>query len=48
MYKNEEDFLKNYNAKDYDQLSMTSDILLLSISSEKQDNYRKINEKKLK
>lgn len=47
MYKTEEEFLKNYNPKDYDQLSMTSDILLLSISSEKQENYRKINEKKL-
>lgn len=47
MYKNEEEFLKNYNPKDFDQLSMTSDILLLSISSEKQDNYRKINDKKL-
>lgn len=47
MYKNEEEFLKNYNPKEFDQLSMTSDILLLSISSEKQDNYRKINDKKL-
>ncbi|MBQ8299831.1 MAG: NUDIX hydrolase [Clostridia bacterium] len=47
MYKTEAEFLKNYNPKNYDQLSMTSDILLLSISSEKQDNYRKINEKKL-
>lgn len=47
MYKTEEEFLKNYNAKAYDQLSMTSDILLLSISSEKQENYRKINEKNL-
>ena len=47
MYKTEKEFLKNYNPKDYDQLSMTSDILLLSISSEKQENYRKINEKKL-
>lgn len=45
-YKSEEEFLKNYNAKDFDQLSMTSDILLISVSSEDVDNYRK-NSKKM-
>jgi len=47
MYKTEEEFLKHYDPKAFEQLSMTSDILLLSVSSEKQDNYRKINDKKI-
>lgn len=44
-YKNEEEFLKDYNPKDYDQLSLTADILILSVSDEEQDNYRKNNKK---
>lgn len=47
MYKTEQEFLENYNPKDYDQLSMTADILLISTSSEKQENYRKTSKKKL-
>lgn len=45
-YKTEEDFLKDYNVKDFDQLSMTSDILLVSVSDQEQSNYRK-NDKKM-
>ena len=45
MYKSEEEFLKHYNPKAFDQLSMTVDILLISVSSEKQENYRKTNKK---
>ncbi len=45
MYKSEEEFLKHYNPKAFDQLSMTVDILLVSVSSEKQENYRKTNKK---
>lgn len=45
MYKSEEEFLKYYNPKAFDQLSMTVDILLISVSSEKQENYRKTNKK---
>lgn len=45
MYKSEEEFLKHYNPKKFDQLSMTVDILLVSVSSEKQENYRKTNKK---
>ena len=45
-YKTEEEFLKDYNVKDFDQLSMTSDILLVSVSDQEQSNYRK-NDKKL-
>jgi ADP-ribose pyrophosphatase YjhB (NUDIX family) len=47
MYKTEQEFLENYNPKAFDQLSMTADILLISTSSEKQDNYRKTSKKKL-
>ena len=45
-YKSEEEFLKDYNPKDFDQLSMTADILLISVSSEDVNNYRK-NSKKM-
>ena len=45
-YNSEEEFLKDYNAKDFDQLSMTADILLISVSSEETNNYRK-NSKKM-
>ena len=44
-YKTEEEFLKDYNPKDYDQLSMTSDILLISVSNQEQTNYRKTSKK---
>lgn len=44
-YKTEEEFLKDYNPKDFDQLSMTSDILLISVSDCKQENYRKNSNK---
>ena len=47
MYKTEEEFLKNYNVKDFDQLSMTTDILLISVSEEDTDNYRKNTSKKM-
>lgn len=45
-YKTEAEFLKNYNPDLYDKLSMTSDILLISVSSENIGNYRK-NDKKM-
>ena len=45
MYKSEEEFLKAYNPNDYARLSMTTDILILSISSEESKNYRKTSEK---
>ena len=44
-YSSEEEFLKAYNAKDYDQLSLTADILILSVSDEEQSNYRKTSKK---
>jgi len=45
MYKSEEEFLKAYNPNDYDRLSVTSDVVILSISDEVQSNYRKSNKK---
>lgn len=45
-YKSEEEFLKNYNSDKFDKLSMTADILLISVSSEQVNNYRK-NDKKM-
>lgn len=44
-YKSEEEFLKDYNPSEFEQLSMTSDILLLSVSNQKQENYRKRSKK---
>ena len=44
-YKSEEEFLKDYDSSKFEKLSMTTDILLLSVSDEKQDNYRKTDNK---
>ena len=46
MYKSEEEFLKAYNPDDYERLSMTTDILILSISDEEHENYRKSSNRK--
>lgn len=46
-YKSEADFLKDYDPKIYEKLSMTADILVLSISNEENDNYRKTDKKKM-
>ena len=44
-YKTEEEFLKDYDPKAFDQLSMTADILLISVSDQEQTNYRKTSKK---
>ena len=44
-YKTEEEFLKNYDSSQFEKLSATSDILIFSVASSKQDNYRKLNNK---
>ena len=44
-YNSEEEFLKSYNPNDYDRISVTADILVLSISSGEKENYRKLNNK---
>ncbi|MCD4714048.1 MAG: NUDIX hydrolase [Clostridiales bacterium] len=44
----EEDFLREYDISKFDQPSLTVDILLLTISENKVDNYRKLANKSLK
>lgn len=44
-YNSEEEFLKNYNSDEFEKLSMTSDILIVSVSSEDTNNYRKTEKK---
>ena len=44
-YKSEEEFLKNYDSSMFEKLSMTADILLLSVSDQEQTNYRKTSTK---
>ncbi len=46
-YKSEEEFLKDYNPNDYKRLSLTADILILSVSSSDNANYRKTDDKKM-
>ncbi len=46
-FKSEEEYLKAYNPEDFDRLSMTADILILSISDEVVSNYRKSSNKKM-
>ena len=44
-YKNEEEFLKDYDPNKFDRLSLTTDILIFSVSDVVQENYRKLNRK---
>lgn len=46
-YKSEEEFLKDYDAGMFKQLSMTTDILIISVSEEHTNNYRKNSQKKM-
>ncbi len=46
-FKSEVEFLKNYNPNDYERLSITTDILVLSVSSNDNSNYRKTDDKKM-
>ena len=45
MYSSEEEFLKNYDPSIYDPLALTTDIIVISISDEESDNYRKSSKK---
>ena len=45
-YKSEQDFLKHYNPREFDPISITSDILIFSVSSESGDNWRRTDKKK--
>ena len=44
-YKTEEEFLKDYDSSKFEKLSMTADILILSVSSKDSTNYRKTDKK---
>ena len=44
-YLTEEEFLKDYDSSKFDKLSMTADILILSVSSKDTSNYRKTDKK---
>lgn len=46
VYNSEEEFLKDYDSSIFEKLSMTADILIMSVSSEETGNYRKLSEKK--
>ena len=38
-YRSEEEFLKHYDSSQFEKLSMTADILILSVSDGLQENY---------
>ena len=46
-YNSEEEFLKNYDSSQFEKLSLTADILIVSVSDTPQNNYRKLTEKEL-
>lgn len=46
-YRSEEEFLKAYDPSKFKRLSVTADILILSVSSEESDNYRKTDKKRM-
>ena len=46
-YNSEEEFLRDYDSNMFEKLSMTVDILIFSVSSEDDSNYRKIDKKKM-
>lgn len=46
-YNSEKEFLEHYNPDEFEKLSITTDILILSVSSEESDNYRKTDKKKM-
>ncbi len=46
-YNTEEEFLKDYDPSTFEKLSMMVDILMLSVSNEETENYRKTDKKKM-
>lgn len=46
-YKSEEEFLRDYDPNKFERLSITADILVLSVSSNDSLNYRKTDDKKM-
>lgn len=46
-YRSEEEFLKDYDSSIFEKLSMTADILIVSVSSKDSENYRKTDKKSM-
>ena len=46
-YNSEEEFLASYNPNDYERLSLTTDILIVSVSDIINSNYRKSSQKNM-
>ena len=46
-YKNEEEFLKDYDSSMFEKLSMTADIVIISVSNSDNGNYRKPDDKSM-
>ena len=46
-YKTEKEFLENYNPSDYPPFALATDILIFGISSVDDDNYKKLDNKKM-
>jgi len=44
-YKSEEEFLQAYDSSMFEKLSVTTDLLILSVANGDQENYRKLNQK---
>ena len=47
IYKSEEEFLKNYDPNQFERLSLTTDILIVSVSDVASTNYRKSDQKNM-
>ncbi len=45
IYKNEQDFLNNYDVEAFNRPSVTADLLIVSVSSIDKNNYRKLSDK---
>ena len=46
-YNSEEEFLKDYDSNKFEKLSITTDILVIGVSSVQVNNYRKTDKKKM-
>ena len=46
VYKSEKEFLEDYDSNKFEKLSVTADILILSVANEISSNYRKLGNKK--
>lgn len=46
-FTSEEEFLKAYNPSEFERLSVTTDVVIFSVSSEESENYRKTDKKNM-